>query len=105
MNVGIMSVEIITLSQHLYEHAFELLSNSLPNFNEMSLDEMSSHVDDMIPKLNHIRPHIKMYGGSAIIVIDCMVVDSQIMDYASQLLSIMPTTTPGSYWEYLNTEN
>lgn len=99
---GIMSIETITLSQYRYERVFEMLGDTIPNFHSLSLDAMSRLVDEaLLSSSHHYKPHIRVYEGTIVIVIDCLIIDSQIMDYASQLLNIIPDTTDGFYWEYL----
>lgn len=96
---GTLSVEIVTLYQYHYELAFEQTTQELGDI-PVELDEMAAHVESLVPNYTHIPPHIKVHDGEITIVVDCTKIDTQIVEYASKLLSTIPSLEPGYYWEY-----
>jgi len=100
---GVLSVEIITLSQHRYELAFEKVANST-DFSNLDMDDMSDRIDNIVDNYKNVQPHIQVHSGEITVVVDCVKIDTKIVEYASKLLTQIPCLDVGFYWEYLKTE-
>lgn len=100
---GTLSVEIVTLYQHQYELAFNEVMQKA-EYQHINVDEMSYIVEDVIPNYFHIQPHVMVNDGEITVVVDCTKIDTQIVEFASKLLSTIPSLEPGFYWEYNKTE-
>lgn len=100
---GTVSVEIVTLYQHQYELAFAHVMQQAEH-SDTDIDDMAYMIEEIIPNYMHIPPHVKVHDGEITVVVDCTKIDTQIVEYASQLLSTIPSLEPGFYWEYKNTE-
>jgi len=98
-----LSVEIMTLYQKRYEMAFEILSGQ-EGFKDMPLEEISHHVENLLPQYDYVVPHILVEEGVILVVVDCERIDTHTVNMASKLLSCLPSTEPGYYWEYMNKE-
>ena len=98
-----LSVEIVTLYQYQYELAFAHVMTQAEH-SATDVDDMAYMVEAILPNYAHIPPHVKVHSGEITVVVDCTKIDTQIVEYASQLLSTIPSLEPGFYWEYNQTE-
>lgn len=94
-----IAVEIITLGQHKYELAFEYMANS-DDFTGTPIEEMAERVEEFLPLFDDVVPHVMVNAEDIVIVVDCDKVDTHAMEFASKLLTRLPSKEAGFYWDY-----